>query len=222
MEAPPLERKLVAHPLPQTWRVTLLTEIDRQETLATLSSTAASLMRRLFVIAEGSQGPRVTVYSPNCERLGCAVHAAVEIQFCLLKPTMLSRRSNQMQFRIGVNAGDVMVKDGDIFGDGVNIAARLESPCRARRDMCVARRARLHPEMGRGRVRRPWEQRVKNIARPIRAFNLRLHGSGILSSEDGRSESVIPEPPPQADEVEIEFWDSIKAVRNPLEYRAYF
>ena len=47
-----------------------------------------------------------------------------------------------MHFRIGINVGDVMVKDGDIFGDGVNIAARLRGPGRAGRHLRHARRPR--------------------------------------------------------------------------------
>jgi hypothetical protein len=57
------------------------------------------------------------------------------------------------------------------------------------------------------------EQRVRNIARPIRAFQLRLNDGTEFpeGAEDGAPE------PPQADEVEIEFWDSIKLSANPLE-----
>jgi hypothetical protein len=61
------------------------------------------------------------------------------------------------------------------------------------------------------------EQRVKNIARPIRAFQLRLNDG---SESTDPTEDSAPEPP-QADEVEIEFWDSIKQSTNPLEYRVY-
>ena len=57
-----------------------------------------------------------------------AVHAAVEISNTRSqKSTIAVPPERQMQFRIGINVGDVMVKDGDIFGDGVNIAARLEA-----------------------------------------------------------------------------------------------
>jgi class 3 adenylate cyclase len=95
-----------------------------------------------------------------------------------------------------------MVKDGDIFGDGVNIAARLEALAQPG-GICVSRGVRDHirnkiavgfEDLG--------EQTVKNIARPVRAFSLRLDGAGA-SDPDG--DPVAPEPPPPADEVEIAF-----------------
>ena len=122
-----------------------------------------------------------------------------------------------MQFRIGINVGDVMVKDGDIFGDGVNIAARLEELAEPG-GICVSRGVRDHirhkiavgfDDLG--------EQSVKNIARPVRAFSLRLNGS---AAPEGEPDTHVPEPP-HADEVEIEFWDTIKHSTNPLEYRVY-
>src|SRR6185312_7643337 len=61
------------------------------------------------------------------------------------------------------------------------------------------------------------EQSVKNIARPVRAFSLRLHGPAVLESETDTRASE----PPQADEVEIEFWDTIKRSTNALEYCVY-
>src|SRR5579863_2173513 len=77
-----------------------------------------------------------------------------------------------MQFRIGVNVGDVMVKDGDIFGDGVNIAARIEGLaepggiCMSRgvHDNVMRKLAYRFEDLG--------EKSVKNIAQPIRVFRL--------------------------------------------------
>jgi adenylate cyclase len=51
----------------------------------------------------------------------------------------------RMLFRIGINVGDVMVKDGDIFGDGVNIAARLEALAQPD-GICVSRGVRDYPQ----------------------------------------------------------------------------
>jgi adenylate cyclase len=145
------------------------------------------------------------------------MHAAIEIQHSLAEANNALPEERQMQFRIGINVGDVMVKDGDIFGDGVNIAARLEGLAEPG-GICVSRGVRDHirhkiavgfDDLG--------EQSVKNIARPVRAFNLRLNGSAVPESEpDTRAPG-----PPHADEVEIEFWDTIKHSTNPLEYRVY-
>src|SRR5205085_6188877 len=55
-----------------------------------------------------------------------AVRCAVEIQAALYTRNDSLPETNKMQFRIGVNLGDVMEKDDDLLGDGVNVAARLE------------------------------------------------------------------------------------------------
>ena len=79
-----------------------------------------------------------------------------------------------MRFRIGVNVGDVMVKDDDIFGDGVNVAARLEGLVKGG-EICVSRGVHDHLRHRSGMVFEDLgEQLVKNIAHPIRAFRLRI------------------------------------------------
>ena len=55
-----------------------------------------------------------------------AVQAAVEVQQALGRNNEALPQDRQVRFRIGVHVGDVMVKNGDLFGDGVNIAARLQ------------------------------------------------------------------------------------------------
>src|SRR6266446_10634861 len=80
----------------------------------------------------------------------------------------------RLRFRIGVNLGDVIADGDDIYGDGVNIAVRLEGLA-APGGICVSGTVRHHigdrlpyafEDMG--------EQSVKNIARPVRAYALRL------------------------------------------------
>jgi class 3 adenylate cyclase len=56
-----------------------------------------------------------------------AVHSAVEIQNALTSANANLAPERRMEFRIGVNSGDVMVEGDQIYGDGVNVAARLES-----------------------------------------------------------------------------------------------
>ena len=55
-----------------------------------------------------------------------AVRCAIEVQAAPQRANEGEPEGRRMRFRIGVNVGDVMVKDDDIFGDGVNVAARLE------------------------------------------------------------------------------------------------
>jgi adenylate cyclase len=97
-----------------------------------------------------------------------AVHCAVEIQRGMIdrEPDMPEER--RIRLRIGINLGDVIAEGEDIFGDGVNVAARLEGlaePC----GICVSR---VVWDQVRDRVDYTFEdtgeQQVKNIARPVR------------------------------------------------------
>src|SRR3982074_2756471 len=56
-----------------------------------------------------------------------AVRAAMQFQTCIKQLTIADAEERRIAFRVGVNIGDVIVEPSDIFGDGVNIAARLES-----------------------------------------------------------------------------------------------
>src|ERR1051325_7674682 len=77
---------------------------------------------------------------------------------------------SRIEFRIGINVGDIVVEDGDIFGDGVNVAARLEGLAEPG-GVCVSGRVQ---EDCSGRLDISFhelgEQSLKNIARPIRVY----------------------------------------------------
>ncbi len=84
---------------------------------------------------------------------------------------------DRIEFRIGINVGDVAVEDGDIFGDGVNVAARLEGLAEPG-GICVSARVQedaagrldlMFDDMG--------EQALKNIARPVRVYRVRATGA---------------------------------------------
>lgn len=100
-----------------------------------------------------------------------AVRCAVEVQ------AEVARRGGPIALRIGVNLGDVIREKGDVFGDGVNVASRLEELCPPG-EVCVAGsvfdqvRDRLNLEQ-----RDLGEQQVKNIARPVRAWAVRVGAS---------------------------------------------
>jgi TolB-like protein/class 3 adenylate cyclase len=98
-----------------------------------------------------------------------AVRCAVEIQRGMIDRELDVPEERRIKFRIGVNLGDVIVEDDDIFGDGVNVAARLEALAEPG-GICVA-----HTVRSQIRDKLPYafedmgEQSVKNIARPVRA-----------------------------------------------------
>src|SRR5215813_10065572 len=81
---------------------------------------------------------------------------------------------NRIEFRIGVHQGDIVVEDDDIFGDGVNVAARLEGLAEPG-GICVS--ARVQEDVA-GRLDLIFddigEQNLKNIARPVRVYRVRL------------------------------------------------
>jgi adenylate cyclase len=101
-----------------------------------------------------------------------AVRCAVEVQRAMVDREPEVSEDRRIRFRVGINLGDVIVGDDDIFGDGVNVAARLEALADPG-GICVSRVVRdqvrdkldfAFDDLG--------EQQVKNIARPARAYML--------------------------------------------------
>jgi TolB-like protein/class 3 adenylate cyclase len=101
-----------------------------------------------------------------------AVNCAVEIQRELAERNAELPENRRMQFRIGVNLGDVIEEKGRIYGDGVNIAARMEAMAEAG-GICVSGRAYDQVENKLGlEYENLGEHQVKNITRPIRVFRV--------------------------------------------------
>jgi adenylate cyclase len=132
-----------------------------------------------------------------------------------------------MRFRIGVNVSDIMVKDGDIFGDGVNVAARLEGLVRGG-EICVSRGVRDHLRHHGMVFEDLGEQLVKNIAHPIRAFRLRVGGAASQEEIPSAEETPAPSAPAEVPELsadnevalELALWDSVKD-GSPAELESY-
>jgi len=99
-----------------------------------------------------------------------AVRCAVEIQRAMIGREPEVPEERRIRFRIGINLGDVIVEEHDIFGDGVNVAARLEGLAEPG-GICVSRVVR---DQVRDRLDYAFEdlgeQSVKNIARPVRVY----------------------------------------------------
>jgi adenylate cyclase len=114
-----------------------------------------------------------------------AVACAVTVQRRMVERNAAVPEAQRIEFRVGINSGDIIVEDGDIHGDGVNVAARLEALAEPG-GICVSRvvrdqvRDRLNvalADMG--------EQRLKNIARPVRVFRVEIgpRAAGPLAGE---------------------------------------
>ncbi len=104
-----------------------------------------------------------------------AVNCAVEIQRDLAERNTELPYNRQMQFRIGVNLGDVIEEDGRIYGDGINIAARVESLSEAG-GICISGRAydQVANKLGL-EYENLGEHQVKNISVPIRIYRVLSH-----------------------------------------------
>jgi adenylate cyclase len=102
-----------------------------------------------------------------------AMRCAAEVQRGMIDREPEAGDERQIRFRIGINLGDVIAEGGDIFGDGVNVAARLEALAEPG-GICVSRMVR---DQIRDKLSYPLddmgEQSVKNIARPVRVYALR-------------------------------------------------
>jgi TolB-like protein/class 3 adenylate cyclase len=128
-----------------------------------------------------------------------ALRCAAELQTAIAENNAPLPSDRRIEFRIGINVGDIVVEDGDIFGDGVNVAARLEGLADPG-GICVSARVR---EDAAGRLDLAFEdmgeQALKNIARPVRAYRVvRSGGSALpqpssgLALPDKPSIAVLP------------------------------
>jgi adenylate cyclase len=102
-----------------------------------------------------------------------AVACAVAIQRGINERSAEILADQRIEFRIGINLGDVIVEEGDIYGDGVNIAARLEALAEPG-GICVSRvvhdLVRDKPDLAFADL---GEQQIKNIARPVHVYRIR-------------------------------------------------
>jgi class 3 adenylate cyclase len=236
MNAPPVERKLAAILSADVAGYSRLMTADEAGTLAALSAhreTIAELIGQRNGRIAGTAGDSVMAEFPSVVE---AVQCAVEIQQAATARNADIPEDRRMLFRIGINVGDVMVKDDDIFGDGVNVAARLQALAPPG-GICISRAVRdqlrdksLFAFVDRG------EQALKNIARPVRVFEVQFEGSppptapgdvpagataaaqvAVADVAGGSPEAAVESDPA----VELAFWDSIKESDRAADFAAY-
>jgi adenylate cyclase len=178
-----------------------LMEVDETGTLARLKTHRLELIdpaiakNRGRMIKTIGDGMLVEFHS-----VADAVLCAVEIQRRMARRNTDVPPSRWMQFRIGINLGDVIVEENDIFGDGVNVAARLQALAETG-GICVsgAVRDQVGDRLNDVAFDDLGEQSVKNIARPIRVFRVRLDpampaaakGEGAAAVAGARKPSIV-------------------------------
>jgi len=194
MEVSRVERRLAAIVAADVVGYSRLMEVDEEGTLARLRTIRLELIDpaiakcRGRVIKTTGDGMMVEFQSVT-EALRCAV----DFQERMARRNRDMPASRALLYRIGVNLGDVIVEDNDIFGDGVNVAARLESMAEPG-SICIsaAVRDQVGDRLDVGYVDLG-EQRVKNINRPIRVFKVLLGGQASNESRSVPDRSPTPQ-----------------------------
>jgi adenylate cyclase len=162
-----------------------LMEVDETGTLARLKT------HRIELIDPAIASNRGRLIKTTGDGMLVEFHSVVDAVLCAAEIQRRMARRNAdiaperwMQFRIGINLGDLIFENDDIFGDGVNIAARLETLAEPG-GICVsgAVRDQVGQRLEDIEFEDIGEQSVKNIARPIRVFRVRLESSATAAPE---------------------------------------
>jgi adenylate cyclase len=194
MDVPGPERRLAAVLAADMAGYSRLMEVDETGTLARLKTHRVELIdpaiakNRGRIIKTTGDGMLVEFHS-----VADAVLCAAEIQRRMARRNSDVSPARWMQFRIGINLGDVIVEQGDIFGDGVNVAARLEMLAEPG-GICVsgAVRDQVGQRLEDVEFDDLGDQSVKNIARPIRVFRVRLEKDPKTAPENPKDAAVAP------------------------------
>ena len=199
MDVPGPERRLAAVLAADMVGYSRLMEVDETGTLARLKTYRIELIdptiakNRGRIIKTTGDGILVEFHS-----VADAVLCAAEIQRRMARRNLDVSPSRWIQFRIGINLGDLIVEGDDLYGDSVNIAARIEAladaggvfVCNTVHDHVRDRLPFLFEDLG--------EQQVKNIARPVRIYRVRDTSAAkpvtapVLPLPDKPSIAVLP------------------------------
>src|SRR5215813_9948175 len=193
------ERRLAAILAADVAGYSRLIGADEEGTLDRLRSIRAEVIDPKIAAHRGrlvkTTGDGVLVEFPSVVD---AVRCAVEVQREIAGRDTDASVDRRIEFRIGIHQGDIVVEDGDIFGDGVNVAARLEALADPG-GICVSARVQ---EDAAGRLDLAFEdlgeQTLKNIARPIRTYRVGPHKVLALQAQtplplpDKPSIAVLP------------------------------
>lgn len=177
---PAVERRLAAIVIADVVGYTRLMERDDTGTFARLRTIRDEVVDPAIVSHGGrivkTAGDGLLAEFPSALS---ALRASVQIQREMARRNAGVAADDRIDYRIGVNLGDVMAEAGDIAGDGVNVASRLEALAEPG-GICVsgAVRDQVHGQLD-AEFADIGEQQVKNIARPIRVYRVVLGGSTV-------------------------------------------
>lgn len=124
-----------------------------------------------------------------------AIRCTVEIQKAMEQNDPGLPEEQRIRLRMGVNVGDILVEGSDIYGDGVNIAVRLENLAEPG-GICLSQQA--YDQIGTRldiRCEDLGEQQVKNIARPVRVYRIKREQGEVETRTSGRKAMSLPDKP---------------------------
>jgi adenylate cyclase len=193
-----VERRLAAILAADIAGYSRLMGLDEEGTLAVLKAIRGELLDPKIAEHRGrmvkTTGDGALVEFPSAVD---AVRCAVDIQRGMATRNASIPEDRRTQFRVGINVGDIIIDQGDIYGDGVNIAARVEAVAQPG-GICVSDYAY---QQIKGKVALDFvdmgEQRLKNISSTVRVYGVRLYESGqvvkmSLALPDKPSIAVLP------------------------------
>src|SRR6266480_7724236 len=176
-----IERRLAAILAADVAGYSRLTGLDEEGTHARLQDYLRSLVDPKIVehrgrIVKNTGDGLLAEFSSVVDALRCAL----DIQGDMSKRNANVPQHKRLEFRIGINVGDIIIDRDDIFGEGVNVAARLEGLAEPG-GICISEDA--HRQV-RGKLEFSsediGEQKLKNITEPVRAYRLRSDGAAAI------------------------------------------
>jgi len=198
MPAEAVERKLAAILAADVAGYSRLVGLDEEGTLARLRELRRDLIDLTIAEHRGrivkTTGDGLLVEFPSVVD---AVRCAVSVQRAVAERETALPPDRRIEFRVGINLGDIVVDGDDILGDGVNIAARLEGITEPG-GICIS--GVVHDQV-RGKVEVEFtdvgEQNLRNIAQPVRAYHVLLNKQATTPSPplplpDKPSIAVLP------------------------------
>jgi adenylate cyclase len=179
-----MERKLVAILSADVQGYSRLMSADELATIRTLTAyreaMTAIITRQRGRVVDAPGDNLLAEFASAVD----AVQAAVAIQQDLTTRNAALPPHRQMHYRIGINVGDVVVEGGRLYGDGVNIAARLEALAEGG-GICLSRA--VHEQV-KNKVALTYEyvgeRRVKNIAEPVQVYRVKVESSAASPQGD--------------------------------------
>jgi len=192
VELQPAERRIAAVLAADVAGYSRLMEADEEGTHSRLKAHRRELIDPKIREHHGrtvkSTGDGVLVEFPSVVE---AVRCAIEVQHGMVERDASTPKDQRMEFRVGINLGDVIVDEEDIYGDGVIIAARLEN---------LARPGSINIsgtvfDQVQNKITLPCKflgkQRVRNITEPVRIYRLRLERHRIAAARQSQRTKLI-------------------------------